>query len=50
MGDKELERKQVKAEKYASQVESMGLIKRLSFGNLVLLQPELLDWVWKPPI
>ena len=24
-------------------IESAGLIKRLSFGNLVLLQPELLD-------
>src|SRR5207244_10301537 len=24
-------------------VESQGLIRRLSFGNLVLLQPELLD-------
>jgi hypothetical protein len=33
----------VQFETCIGRVESVGLIKRLSFGNLVLLQPELLD-------
>src|SRR5215216_6034257 len=34
---------QVQFETCIGLVESRGLIRRLSFGNLVLLQPELLD-------